>query len=172
MSLDATILGIERDGDDVVLTLGPRIDDADKPSIEGQRTMRILDASYVPEVGTDLWGGDSLVELCSTPKRQYRREGYTRMREVTQEDRHEAQLTAVTAERDALKADRDKFLVKANELSPVNSLHEAEVGVPAEVREELLRCAVSNGSISYHYLLNLYKRGGYKQAAEADRGMP
>lgn len=86
MSLDATILGVERDGSDVVLTLGPRIynDNENRLSIAGQPRMRILDATYDPEVGTDLWGGDSLVELCSTPKRMYRREGYTRMREVKQ----------------------------------------------------------------------------------------
>lgn len=81
MSLDATIIDVERDGPDVVLTLGPRIDDNDRLSITGQNRMRILDATYVPEVGTDLWGDGSLVELCSTPKRQYRREGYTRLRE-------------------------------------------------------------------------------------------
>lgn len=81
MSLDATILGVERDGADVVLTLGPRIDNDDKLSIAGQRRMRIVDAAYVPEVGTDLWGGDSIVELCSTPRRRYHREGYTRLRE-------------------------------------------------------------------------------------------
>lgn len=82
MSLDATILDVERDGSDVVLTLGSRINDDDKLSIAGQPKMLILDATYVPEVGLDLWGGDSLVELCSTPKRHYRRDGYTRMREV------------------------------------------------------------------------------------------
>jgi hypothetical protein len=81
MSLDATILGVERDGADVVLTLGPRIDDADKLSIAGQNRLRILNATYVPDVGTDLWGGDSFVELCSTPKRKYHRDGYTRLRE-------------------------------------------------------------------------------------------
>jgi hypothetical protein len=81
MSLDATILAVERDGVDLMLTLGPRIDDADKLSIAGQPRMRIVAATYTPEVGTDLWGGDSLVELCSTPKRMYRREGYTKLHE-------------------------------------------------------------------------------------------
>ena len=81
MSLDATILGVERDGRDVVLTLGPRIDNDDRLTLAGQERMRILDATYVPEVGTDLWGGDSQVELCSTPKRLYHRDGYTRLRE-------------------------------------------------------------------------------------------
>ena len=81
MSLDATILGVERDGPDVVLTLGPRIDNDDRLTLAGQERMRILDATYVPEVGTDLWGGDSQVELCSSPKRRYHREGYTRLRE-------------------------------------------------------------------------------------------
>lgn len=85
MSIDATILGIERDGPDVVLILGPRIqdghDERERLSIAGQERLRILDATYVPEVGTDIWGGGSTVELCSTPKRQYHREGYTRLRE-------------------------------------------------------------------------------------------
>lgn len=83
MSLDATILGVDRDGSDVVLTLGPRIDPNDRLTLTGQSRLRILDATYVPEVGMDLWGGDSLVELCSTPKRQYHREGYTRLRELS-----------------------------------------------------------------------------------------
>jgi hypothetical protein len=81
MSLDATILEVERDGVDVVLTLGPRIDNEDRLTLAGQARLRILNATYVPEVGTDLWGGDSIVELCSTPTRQYHRDGYTRLRE-------------------------------------------------------------------------------------------
>jgi hypothetical protein len=81
MSIDATILDVTRDGTDVVLTLGPRIDDADKLSIAGQVKLRIIAATYVPEVGTDLWGGGSFVELCSVPKRTYLRDGYTRLRE-------------------------------------------------------------------------------------------
>ena len=81
MSLDATILEVERDGADVVLTLGPRIDNDDRLTLAGQDRMRILEATFVPEPGMDLWGGDSIVELCSTPKRRYHREGYTRLRE-------------------------------------------------------------------------------------------
>lgn len=81
MSLDATILDVERDGADVVLTLGSRIDNDERLTLAGQARLRILNATYVPEVGTDLWGGDSQVELCSTPKRRYHREGYTRLRE-------------------------------------------------------------------------------------------
>lgn len=82
MAIDATILAVERDGADVVLTLGPRIDDADKLSIEGQRKMRILDATYEPPVGADIWGGSGMVELVVEPRRRYRREGYTRLREL------------------------------------------------------------------------------------------
>lgn len=82
MSIDATILGVERDGVDVVLTLGPRIQDDDRLSIAGQERMRILDATYVPDVGMDIWGGGSFVELCSVPKRRYVREGYTKLREA------------------------------------------------------------------------------------------
>lgn len=81
MSLDATILEVEQDGADVVLTIGPRIDDNERLSIAGQARLRIVNATYVPAVGTDLWGGDSQVELCSVPKRRYHREGYTRLRE-------------------------------------------------------------------------------------------
>lgn len=82
MSIDATILGVDRDGSDVVLTLGPRIDNDDRLTLTGQDRMRILDATYVPEVGTDLWGDAGQVELCSVPKRRYHREGYTRLREL------------------------------------------------------------------------------------------
>ena len=58
MSLDATILEVERDGADVVLTLGPRIDNDDRLTLAGQDRMRILEATFVPEPGMDLWGGD------------------------------------------------------------------------------------------------------------------
>lgn len=82
MAIDATILGVERDGADVVLTLGPRIDNDERLSIAGQERLRIINATYEPEVGTDIWGGGSFMELCSTPKRRYRREGYTRLYEA------------------------------------------------------------------------------------------
>ena len=82
MSIDATILSVNQEGTDVLLTLGPRIDDKDRLSITGQPRLRILDAMFVPDVGTDIWGGDSLVILCSKPQRQYRRDGYTRLREI------------------------------------------------------------------------------------------
>lgn len=93
MSLDATILDVQRDGADIVLTLGPRIDDADKTSIAGQSKMRILNASWVPEPGMDIWGGGSSAQIVTQRGARdpvtnnaigpwYRREGYTRLREV------------------------------------------------------------------------------------------
>jgi hypothetical protein len=81
MSLDATILAVDREGADVVLTLGPRIDDAEKLSIAGQGKLRILNATYEPPVGCDLWGGDSFVELLTQPRRWYTRIGYTKLKE-------------------------------------------------------------------------------------------
>ena len=78
MSLDATILDVQRDGDDVVLTIGPRIEDSDRLTIAGQSTLRIVNATWEPPVGADLWGS-SKVEILTKPSRWYRREGYTRL---------------------------------------------------------------------------------------------
>ena len=63
MALDATILDVTRDGADLVLTLGPRIDDADKLFITGQPKLRILNATWTPEPGMDIWGGGSSAQI-------------------------------------------------------------------------------------------------------------
>lgn len=93
MSIDATILGVERDGADVVLTLGNRIDDADRQSIAGQPKLRIVNATWQPEPGMDIWGGGSSVQIITKRGEAdpvtnnaigpwYRRDGYTRLHEV------------------------------------------------------------------------------------------
>lgn len=93
MSVDATILAVERDGSDVVLTLGPRLDDNDAASITGQPKLRILDATWEPEPGMDIWGGGSSVQIVTKRGERdpvtnnaigpwYRRDGYTRLREI------------------------------------------------------------------------------------------
>lgn len=79
MAIDATILHVEREGGDVVLTLGPRIDNDDRLSISGQSKLRILRATYEPPVGADIWGGDSMVELVVQPRRRYRRVSYVQL---------------------------------------------------------------------------------------------
>lgn len=76
MSLDATILAVERDGDDLLLRLGPRIQDSERLTLAGQETLRIINPTWTPPVGADLWGS-SLVEII--PGHWYRREGYTRL---------------------------------------------------------------------------------------------
>lgn len=85
MSLDATILHVERDGADLVLTLGPRIDWDEKQSIAGQPTMRIVRASWDLEPGMDIWGGGAIAQIrfraMTASSRNYRREGYTRLLE-------------------------------------------------------------------------------------------
>ena len=78
MSLDATILAVERDGADVLLRLGPRIQDDERLTLAGQGTLRIVSATWEPPVGVDLWGS-SQVEILTNPSRWYRREGYTRL---------------------------------------------------------------------------------------------
>lgn len=90
MSIDATILAVARDGADVVLTLGSRIGDHDKESIAGQPNLRILNATWEPEPGMDIWGGGSSVQIITQPGARdpvtnnaigpwYRRVGYTRL---------------------------------------------------------------------------------------------
>jgi hypothetical protein len=93
MAIDATILSVERDGADVVMTLGNRIDDADAQSIAGQKRLRIVNATWEPEPGMDIWGGSSSVQIVTErgkrdPKTNnaigpwYRREGYTKLHEA------------------------------------------------------------------------------------------
>jgi hypothetical protein len=88
MSIDATILEVQREGADLRLILGPRIDRDDKLTCAGQSQMRILDATWSPEPGMDIWGDAGSVEITpgalgknfNTP-RWYVREGFTRLRE-------------------------------------------------------------------------------------------
>ncbi len=92
MAIDATILEVERDGADVLLTLGDRIDDRDRQSIAGQRKLRIMNATWEPEPGMDIWGGGSSVQIITKRGARdpvtnnaigpwYRREGYTALHE-------------------------------------------------------------------------------------------
>ncbi len=101
MSIDATILTVEHEGSDLVLTLGPRIDDHDAPSIAGQPKLRILNATWEPEPGMDIWGGGSSVQIITERGARdpvtnnaigpwYRREGYTRLLEVERSPAPEA----------------------------------------------------------------------------------
>ncbi len=98
MSIDATILSVEREGADVVLTLGNRIDDADRESCSGQPKLRILNATWEPEPGMDIWGGASSVQIVTKRGERdpvtnnaigpwYRREGYTRLYEQAEGQR-------------------------------------------------------------------------------------
>lgn len=93
MSIDATILNVEREGNNLVLTLVPRLDDHDKESIDGQSTLRILNATWTPEPGMDIWGDGSSVQIITERGKRdpvtnnaigpwYRREGYTRLIEA------------------------------------------------------------------------------------------
>lgn len=50
--------------------------------------------------------------------------------------------------------------------TPLQALNEAEAGVPTDVRQNLLACAIQNERISYHWLCRLYKLGA-KDANEA-----
>jgi hypothetical protein len=52
----------------------------------------------------------------------------------------------------------------------IEELADAESGVPPSICRELMDCAVSNGRISYHWLLRLYKRG-VKDGREASEGV-
>lgn len=92
MAIDATILAVDRDGADLVLTLGTRIGDSDQQSIAGQPTLRIVNANWAPEPGMDIWGGGSEVQIVTRRGERdpvtnnaigpwYRREGYTRLHE-------------------------------------------------------------------------------------------
>ena len=92
MAIDATILAVDRDGADVVLTLGNRLDDNERQSIAGQRKLRILNATWEPQPGMDIWGGGSSVQIITERGKRdpvtnnaigpwYRREGYTRLLE-------------------------------------------------------------------------------------------
>ena len=47
----------------------------------GQPRLLVLDPTYVPEVGTVLWGGANSILLESKPQREYERISYVRLRE-------------------------------------------------------------------------------------------
>lgn len=95
MAIDATILAVDRYGPDLLLTLGDRLGtncDGEQPSIAGQRTMLILNATWEPEPGMDIWGGGSSVQIITKRGERdpvtnnavgpwYRRDGYTALRE-------------------------------------------------------------------------------------------
>jgi hypothetical protein len=51
MSIDATILNVEPEGPDLILTLVSRLDDNDRASLRGQPQLRILNATWRPEPG-------------------------------------------------------------------------------------------------------------------------
>lgn len=92
VAIDATILAVERECLDVVLTLGPRIRDDERQSITDQPTLRILNATWVPEPGMDIWGSISSVQIITERGARdpatnnaigpwYRRDGNTQLRE-------------------------------------------------------------------------------------------
>lgn len=80
MAIDATILAVDRDGKDLLLTLGPRIQDDDRNTIAGQSKLRILNATWAPDPGMDIWGGGSSVQILTGHAGAgpwYERVGYT-----------------------------------------------------------------------------------------------
>lgn len=82
MSIDAAITKVERIGNDVRLTLAPRVERAGGWSLPGQQYLTILNATYEPHIGMELWGGAGSCELIrpfDEVNLRYRRQGYTRL---------------------------------------------------------------------------------------------
>lgn len=51
----------------------------------GQPYLTILNPTWEPEVGMEIWGGSDLVIIEANPPRQYRRVGYTQLKEANHE---------------------------------------------------------------------------------------
>lgn len=81
MALDAVIVNVEDDGEDLLLILGSRLykDGAGKwgSSIPGQTVLRIKNATYRPLAGQFIWGGaDTARTVDNVPgskKQEYKR---------------------------------------------------------------------------------------------------
>lgn len=90
MAIDAVIIAVKQDNNDLILTLGKRIykDGGGKwgSSIPGQPELRILNFTYRPLIGQFIWGGsDTARAVANVPNSQaqeYRRLASGALRET------------------------------------------------------------------------------------------
>jgi hypothetical protein len=82
MSIDAVIYDVRNVPDGYELVLHPRRTAHGRPSIPGQPTLTIVDPTWEPPLDVAIWGDASVVTIETRPKREYRRDGYTRLREA------------------------------------------------------------------------------------------
>lgn len=80
MSLDGKITHIEKKGADICLTLGPRKMDNGSLSTPGQPEQVIKNATVLPCIGDELWGGSGSVLIESSGiSFPYKRKGYIQL---------------------------------------------------------------------------------------------
>lgn len=92
MSIDATIAFVQctehqgHPASELTLIDRPPGDSGQSWGIAGQSTMWIIEPTWEPEIGMEIWGGSGIVEIVDGPddghRPVYRREGYTRLREA------------------------------------------------------------------------------------------
>ena len=83
MAIDAVIHAVDEDGRDLILELYPRGEGGSR-SVTGQNILTVKDFQYKPEVGDEVWGGDTWVHIERKNKRptlHYKRVGYGELRE-------------------------------------------------------------------------------------------
>jgi hypothetical protein len=92
MSIDGYIEKVTKDGENLILELTGRTDQYTVEDAEtglekiarhyspaGQPRLTILNATWTPQIGMVIWGSASSVIIEANPKREYKRQGYTRL---------------------------------------------------------------------------------------------
>jgi hypothetical protein len=74
MSIDGIIERVEKDGADLILHLGKRVD----YQPVGAETLVIKEFTHIPEVGLDIWGGSNSV-IIENPETVEGRKKYKRV---------------------------------------------------------------------------------------------
>ena len=79
MSIAGFISEVWIDGSDVILALKPR---PEKRDIVGQYYLTIRNATWVPNVGLEIWGGSNSVIIEADPYHEYERVTLTELEEI------------------------------------------------------------------------------------------
>lgn len=82
MSIDGRVMRTEWHGTDCRIHLMPRLErDGHTWSCVGQDSLVIVDCTWEPSFGIDVWGNSGTVIIETTPQRAYERVGYGKLRE-------------------------------------------------------------------------------------------
>jgi hypothetical protein len=91
MAIDAVIDELVEEGSNLRLILRPRVESDLTDSLPGQSALVILDYTWTPDIGQEIWGGSDLCIIeplwGKGEQHKYRRIGYTKLRERATDDR-------------------------------------------------------------------------------------